>query len=75
MTWRTRPNGDLDVAVLRSMETALGPDDVVALRLEHSARPGVTDASQFVMSPDDAEVLGAELIAAAQLARTAQGRA
>lgn len=75
MTWRIRPNGDLDLSVLRSLETALSPDGIIALRLEHERVRGELEAEQFALSPDDAEAWGRELIQVAQLARAAKGQA
>ena len=69
--WKTRPNGDLDVSILRGVVTAIGPDGAVALRLEHSETVSDLSVTQLLMTPDHAETIGRELIQTARLARDA----
>ncbi|GEM_PF-3883539 len=73
--WDVRPNGDLEVSVLRSLETAVDPSGVIAIRIEHQRSAGVTEAVQIVMSPEDADMIGRELAEVARLLMKPEGKA
>ncbi|QTC92851.1 hypothetical protein [Brevundimonas goettingensis] len=73
--WKTLPNGDLEVSLMRSIETASDPEGAVAIRIEHERVAGQLEVIQLAMSPEDAEAMGRELIEVAQLMRLAKGRA
>ena len=73
--WKTRPNGDLDVSLMRSLETAIDPEGAMAIRIEHERVAGQLEVIQLAMSPEDAEAMGRELIEVAQLLKRPAGKA
>ena len=67
--WKTRPNGDLDVSLMRSLETAIDPEGAMAIRIEHERVAGQLEVIQLAMSPEDAEAMGRALIEVAKAVR------
>ena len=79
--WGRKPDGDLNLAVLRYTELAVAADQAVAVRMEYAEVQEQMTGSvpltvlQLVMSPEDAEALAAEILQAALLARKTVGEA